>query len=332
MSVKSLNTSMYKLQSVSPLEYHLHLEIHDLQVHSYRTHLVARPCVLCDAWGAQQTLKVIFLPLNAVWQKALQGFWPCLKKTERKVQAQQRINSERVKIALYEKPLHHTPHWRTTKDLSFLLCGRFTSDLFIRMHPRGETTQDRWSPQWAEDGRWWSARSRSRVAEPEYKPGTADHGGTEIHVGLLNNDHHQPGFVLAFSTNYCSTGRHSSLWRQKHRLCKEQRRGCVFTLMLTGAQTDRHHSSQHSHFDLFMVVIVVTVCVPSRITLPLPCFYITVSLLSTCDTSQTIHELQGCWPSRCQVQPEESHHRCKGRLQAEASQSFQGGDPIIYKL
>lgn len=162
--------------------------------------------------------------------------------------------------------------------------------------------------------------------------GTADHGGTEIHVALLNNDHHQPGFVLAFSTNYCSTGRHSSLWRQKHRLCKEQRRGCVFTLMLTGAQTDRHHSSQHSHFDLFMVVIVVTVCVPSRITLPLPCFYITVSLLSTCDTSQTIHELQGCWPSRCQVQPEESHHRCKGRLQAEASQSFQGGDPIIYKL
>lgn len=34
----------------------------------------------------------------------------------------------------------------------------------------------------------------------------------------------------------------------------------MFTLMLTGAQTDRHHSSQHSHFDLFMVVIVVTVC------------------------------------------------------------------------
>lgn len=60
--------------------------------------------------------------------------------------------------------------------------------------------------------------------------GTADHGGTEIHVGLLNNDHHQPGFVLAFSTNYCSTGRHSSLWRQKHRLCKEQRRGlCVYS-------------------------------------------------------------------------------------------------------
>lgn len=146
-------------------------------------------------------------------------------------------------------------------------------------------------------------------------------------MALLNKDHHQPGFVLAFSTNYCSTGRHSSLWRQKHRLCKEQRRGCVFTLMLTGAQTDRH-SSQHSHFDLFMVVIVVTVCVPSRITLP--CFYITVSLLSTCDTSQTIHELQGCRPSRCQVQPEESHHRY--RLQAEASQSFQGGDPIIHKL
>lgn len=130
-----------------------------------------------------------------------------------------------------------------------------------------EKLQDRWSPQRADDGRWWSARGQSQNTNQ----GTADHGGTEIHVALLNNDDHQPGFVLAFSTNYCSTSGHNCGDR-------DTEEGAVCLLQCTNRQTPL--ITALTLWSLFMVVIVVTVCVPSRITLPMPCFYKKVSLLT----------------------------------------------------